>query len=406
MASRFALLRDPNFARVFAARLISAFGTPMGPVALPFAVLDDLHGSAGDVGLVIAAASGAQVAFQIFAGALADRGSRRAQMVTGDLAAAAGQGTVAVLLALGLASVPALIALEVVIGTALALHHPAAVGLVPLVVDRERLQRANALLAIANSTAMGLGAAVAGVVAARFGARAALAIDAVTFVVSAILVMGVREREQERAPGQSLLAELRDGWREFTSHRWLWTIVLQFTVMLLGWFGTYGVVGPVIAKRALGGAAAWGLIASANGFGLIAGGVVALRVHFPRPMLAATLCCFPFALLPLALCAELPVPWIAAAAFAAGLCGEIFGVLWFTALHTHVEPAALSRVSAYDAVGSIALVPLGEVAAGFALDGLGPGPTLLGACALIVVPTAAVLFVREVRELRATGIQP
>src|SRR5258708_200064 len=89
MTSRFAPLRDANFARVFAARLISAFGTPMAPVALPFAVLEDLHGSARDVGLVIAAAAGAQVVFQIFAGALADPGSRRAQLVTGDLSAAA-----------------------------------------------------------------------------------------------------------------------------------------------------------------------------------------------------------------------------------------------------------------------------------------------------------------------------
>ena len=401
MASRFALLQDRNFARVFAARLISAFGTPMGPVALPFAVLEDLHGTARDVGIVIAAASAAQVAFQIFAGALADRGSRRAQMVTGDLAAAAAQGTIALLLALHVASVPALVALELVIGTALALHQPAAVGLVPLVVDRDRLHGANALLALANSLAIGLGAAVAGFVAAVFGAKVALALDAATFLASAILVSGVRERAQERSRGESLLAELRYGWREFTSHRWLWTIVLQFTVMLLGWFGTYAVVGPVIAKRSLGGAAAWGAIASANGFGLIAGGFLALRVRFPRPMLAATLCCFPFALLPLALWATLPLAWIAGAAFAAGLAGEIFGVLWFTALQTHVEPAALSRVSAYDAVGSIALVPLGEVLAGFALDAFGPAPTLLGACALIVVPTAAVLFVREVRELRA-----
>src|SRR5262249_47745562 len=154
------------------------------------------------------------------------------QMVTGDLAAAAAQGTIALLLALGLASVPALFVLEIVIGTALALHQPAAVGLVPLVVDREKLHSANALLAIAQSTAVGLGAAVAGVAAARLGARTALAIDAATFVVSAILVARVRERAQERGtPGQSLLAELRDGWNEFTSHRWLWTIVLQFTVM-------------------------------------------------------------------------------------------------------------------------------------------------------------------------------
>ncbi|HTO55308.1 MAG TPA: MFS transporter [Myxococcota bacterium] len=402
MSSRFSLLREPNFARVFAARLISAFGTPMGPVALPFAVLEDLHGTARDVGLVIAAASAAQVTFLLLGGALADRGSRRGQMVIADLAAAGAQGTIAVLLALQLASVPSLILLELVIGTALALQHPAAVGLVPLVVEREALQPANALLAIAQSTAMGLGAAVAGLVAAQFGARVALAIDALTFLVSALLVSGVRERAQARgAPSESLWAELRDGWREFTSHRWLWTIVLQFTVMLVGWFGAYGVVGPVVAKRALGGAAAWGVIAAANGFGNIAGGLVILRVHFARPMLVATLCCFSFALLPLALIQPLPVPWIAAAAFSAGFTGEIFGVLWYTALHTHVDAAALSRVSAYDAVGSIALVPLGEVAAGFALDAYGPAVTLLAACAAIVVPTAAVLLVPEVRGLRA-----
>ena len=133
MSSRFALLREANFARVFAARLISAFGTPMGPVALPFAVLEDLHGSARDVGLVIAAASAAQVTFLLLGGALADRGSRRSQMVIADLTAAAAQATIAALLALHMASVASLVLLELVIGAALALQHPAAVGLVPLV---------------------------------------------------------------------------------------------------------------------------------------------------------------------------------------------------------------------------------------------------------------------------------
>jgi len=396
-------LRDPNFARLFAARLISAFGTPMAPVALPFAVLEDLHGSARDVGVVIAAAGAAQLAFQLFAGALADRNSRRSQMIAADLLAAAAQGAIAVLLWLGLASVPALVILEIGIGTAYALQHPAAVGLVPLVVEREQLHPANALLAVANSTAIGLGAAVAGLVAAKFGARVALAIDAVTFLVSAVLVLGVRPRPQERSEKESLFAELRGGWREFTSHRWLWAIVLQFTIMLVGWFGTYAVVGPVVAKTSLGGAAAWGTIAGANGFGTLAGGVVMLRARFARPMLAATFACFVFGLLPLALIEPSPLLWITAAAFAAGAAGEVFSVLWNTALHTHVAPAALSRVSAYDVVGSIALVPIGEVLAGFALDAYGAQVTLVAAVAAIVLPTAAVLLVPEVRTLQDTG---
>jgi len=398
--SRLTLLRDPSFARVFAARLVSAFGTAMTPVALPFAVLEDLGGTPSEVGLVVAAGAGAQILMQLFGGALADRGSRKRQMVGADALAALAQAVLATLLLAGGASLPALIGLQAVIGVSFALHWPAAVGLVPLVVPRERLQPANALLSIANATAIGLGAAAGGLLAARYGAGTALAVDAASFAASALLVVGVRAEPQLRATGGSLWAELRAGWREFTSHRWLWTIVLQFTLMTTGWFGTFAVVGPIVAKRSLGGAEAWGAIAAAYGLGLVAGGVVALRVHFPRPMLAATLTCFANALLPLLLVAPSPVPWIAAGAFAAGAGHEIFGVLWNTALHTRVAPAALSRVSAYDVVGSIALVPLGEVLAGIGVEALGAPTTLLWAAAAVVAPTAAVLLVPEVRHLR------
>jgi predicted MFS family arabinose efflux permease len=385
---------------VFAARSISAFGTAMTPVALPFAVLEDLGGSAGDVGLVIAAGSGAQILVQIFGGALADRGSRKRQMVGADALAALGQGLLATLLLAGGASLPVMIPLQVLIGVSFALHWPAAVGLVPLVVEREKLQPANALLSIAGSMAIGLGAAAGGLLAARFGAGTALAVDAASFAASALLVAGIRTRPQERHAAASLLSELRTGWREFTSHRWLWTIVLQFTLMMTGWFGAFAVVGPVVAQRSLGGAEAWGAIAAAYGFGLIAGGFVALRVHFPRPMLAATLTCFGHALVPLLLVTPSPVAWIAAGAFVAGVGVEIFGVLWNTALHTHVAPEALSRVSAYDVVGSIALVPFGEVLAGLSVEAFGPPATLLAAAVAIVLPTAAVLLVPEVRHLR------
>jgi len=385
---------------VFAARSISAFGTAMAPVALPFAVLEDLGGSPRDVGLVIAAGASAQILLQLFGGALADRGSRKRQMVGADVVAALAQGAVATLLIAGAASLPVVITLQALVGISFALHWPAAVGLVPLVAPSDRLQPANALLSIANSTALGLGAAAGGLLAARFGAGTALAIDAGTFAVSALLVAGIHTRPQARSAASSLWAELRAGWHEFTSHRWLWAIVLQFSVMTTGWFGAFAVVGPIVAQRSLGGVGAWGAIAAAFGFGLVVGGFVALRVHFPRPMLAATLTCFGGALVPLLLIGPAPVAWIAAGAFVAGAGFEIFGVLWNTALHTRVAPEVLSRVSAYDVVGSIALVPFGEVLAGFAVEAFGPPLTLLWAAVAIVLPTAAVLLVPEVRQLR------
>ena len=395
------LLRERDFARLFAARLVTAFGTAMTPIALPFAVLVDLGGDASDVGLVLALGGAAQAAMQLFAGALADRGDRRRQMVGADLLAATAQGTLAALVLSGLGSVHAALALNVCVGIAFALHFPAGVGLVPLVVARERLQAANALLSMAQATALALGAAVGGVVAATAGAGSALAIDAVTFLASALLVAGIQPRPQPRGESASLVRDLVEGFREFMSHTWLWTIVLQFTVMLMGWFGAWAVVGPVVAKTSLGGAAAWGSIASAQGVGLIVGGVIALRVRFERPMLVATLCCLPGALIPLFLIGPAPVAAIAAAAFLSGVGFEIFGVQWNTALHTRIAPEALSRVSSYDVLGSIAMVPVGEALAGWGVDRLGVPTTLVWCFAAIVVPTLAVLCVRDVRQLRA-----
>jgi MFS family permease len=395
------LLRDVSFARLFAARLISAFGSAMTPIALPIAVLEDLGGSSSQLGLVVASISLAQIAMQLFAGALADRGSRQRQMVGADGLAAAVMAAMAALVLSGRASVGLLAGLGGLCGAAFALHFPAAVGLVPLVAPREHLRAANALLAIAQSTAFALGAATGGVVAGALGTGTALALDAATFAASALLVAGIHAAPQARARGASLLRDLREGFREFIAHTWLWTIVLQFTVMLMGWFGVWAVLGPVVAKQSLGGAHLWGWVQGAQGLGLIAGAALALRVRFPRPMLAAVLFCLPSAAIPLLLTEPAPLATLALAAFVTGIGFECFSVLWNTALHTRVAPAALSRVSSYDVLGSIAFVPIGELLAGVGNERLGTAPALWLCAAAIVVPTLAVLCVRDVRELRA-----
>jgi MFS family permease len=370
----------------------------MSPVAMVFGVLD-LTGSAALVGVVIAAQTAAQVSVQLFGGALADRLSRQRVMVAADLLAAAWQTSIALLLLAGGARVWQLAGLMALNGVAFAMHWPASVGIVPQVVPRERLQAANSLLGLAQSAAFGLGGASAGVIVALAGAGWAFVVNAACFAASAWLIRSLRPTEQARTAGESLAHQLRDGWREFVSHRWLWTIVAQFSLVVAAWNGGFLVVGPVVAARALGGPTTWGAVAGAFGLGLVTGGLVGMRVPVRRPMLVATCCVFTFAL-PLALLSgPAPVPAIAAGAFVAGLGSQLFGVLWNTALHTHVAPAALSRVSAYDILGSIALAPLGEAIAGPLVEGIGARPTLLIACAMIVAPTLAVLFVPEVRTL-------
>ena len=271
------------------------------------------------------------------------------------------------------------------------------------VVERKKLQPANALLSLATNGAFGLGGASAGSIVAFAGAEWAIAVDAGTFVLSAILVIQLRPRPQARSEPASMLRELREGWREFTSHRWLWVIVAQFSLVVAGWSGCFLIVGPVVAVRSFGGAAAWGWVAGALGVGLLVGGVLGMRLAVGRPMLVGTICVFGHAIPLLLLIAPAPVEWVCLGAFVAGVGGEMFGVLWLTALHTHVPPEALSRVSAYDILGSIALAPLGEAAAGPLLEAIGTGNTLWIGAALIVLPTLLVLGVREVRTLPSTA---
>ncbi|HEV8648685.1 MAG TPA: hypothetical protein VG276_04610 [Actinomycetes bacterium] len=74
--------------------------------------------------------------------------------------------------------------------------------------------------------------------------------------------------------------------------------------------------------------------------------------------------------------------------------------LWFTALQQHVPPHVLSRVSAYDWLGSTALRPVGLVAAGPIATAVSVRTTLLGAATLVVVSSLALLSLPSVRSLR------
>ncbi len=399
------LLRERDLGRLFTARLVSAFGSAMAPVAMAFGVLE-LTGSATAVGLVIASQTGAVALFQLLGGALADRGSRQRLMVAADALALTSQAAIALLFLTGNASVGQLAVLMFVTGTAFALHYPAAMGLVPLVIDGKRLQSANGLLSLARSGAMAMGAASGGVLVATLGAGWAMAIDAVTFGASAVLVASLRPRAQPRSARTSVVRDLRQGWREFTSHRWLWTVVIQFSVLLAAYQASFAVVGPIVAMRLLGGASDWGWIAGAYGAGLLGGGVVALQLRVGRPILVGTLATLAAALPSLLMAFPAPLLAIATGAFAAGVGWELFIVLWYTTLQTHVAPETLSRVIAYDAVGSMILVPLAQATAGPVVDALGTSHTLWIAVALIVLPTAAVLAVPEVRTLRARSPSP
>ncbi|EFL42575.1 efflux protein [Streptomyces griseoflavus Tu4000] len=117
-------------------------------------------------------------------------------------------------------------------------------------------------------------------------------------------------------------------------------------------------------------------------------------------LFVGTLCVFPLALPSAALAVPVPVVVLCAVMFVTGVSLEVFGVSWMIALHQEIPEEKLSRVSAYDWFGSVALVPAAMALAGPAETAFGRPEALWGCAVLVVVVTAAVLCVPDVRNLR------
>ena len=401
-----AVLGERDFRNLFLARSISFLGGSFAPVALAFAVLDDLDASATALGAVLAAAWVPQIALLLAGGVWADRLPRNLVMVSSDAAMALAQGASALLLLLDRAEVWHLIVLQLVRGTASAFFFPASTGLVPTVVSASRLQQANALLRLTQNGAVVGGAALAGLVVAAVGSGWALGFDALTFVVSAMFLLRIRLPRREASARDSFASELREGWSEFASRTWLWAIVVQFMLVNGLAHSAILILGPLIAKEHLGGAAAWGLILAAEGIGMIIGGLIALRAQPRRILLVATLAVFLFAPHPLLLAMPAPLLVLLGSAVILGVGIEIFGVMWDTAMQQQIPEEKLSRVYSYDMLGSFVAIPIGLSVAGPVADLIGVGATLVGAAAITLVATALVLTSRDVRTLRRAPPAP
>ena len=403
LAGRLGPLAERQFRLLFAGRTVSVLGNAIASIALAFAVLD-LTGSKTDLGLVLAARAVPQVLFLLVGGIWADRLQRNHVMVASNLLSGASQAMLAALLLTGSAQLWMLIALAAANGVSSAFFFPASTGIVPQTVPASMLQSANALLRLGLNASYIVGAAIGGVLVAATSPGAAMAVDAATFLLGALLIGLMSLPAGLHMEGSHFLAELAEGWREFASRTWLWAIVLQFSVVNAASVGAMQVLGPTIAKQSLGGAAGWGLILTCQSAGLVLGGLLQLRLRPRRLLLVATFGVLLATPVLVALAVPLTLAAVAACAVLAGIGIETFGINWDTAMQQEVPGEKLSRVSSYDALGSWVLIPLGLALAGPVSDVLGTSTTLYAVAVLNVGAALAVLGVGDVRTLRR--VQP
>ncbi|MDI1462694.1 MFS transporter [Catellatospora sp. KI3] len=383
----------------FVARAVALLGDGMLPVAVALAVREAGHGAAG-VGLVLAAFMVPFVALILFGGVLADRVGARRLMVGADLVRVGTQTVTAVALFSGHAPLWLLAGTSALAGAAAAMFQPGLAGMVPLLAAD--VQRANGALRVADAGAQLLGPALSAVLVVATGAGTVYALNAATFAVSAVCLLALRLPAHPVAGAASVAAlrrDLREGWTEFRSRSWMWSVILI-------WFG-YGVVlfGPLIPIGSALitdrlGDEAYGWAMSAMGAGTILGGLAAMRLKPVRPLAAGALVLVGFVLVPLTTALAAPLPVLLAGHAVGGLSWAFWSVMWATSVQTHVPRDVLNRVSAYEIAGSVLGIPLGQVLAAPLAGLLGADRLLLLGCAVGVTGCALLLVIAPTRRLR------
>ena len=393
-----ALLRHRNFRLLFLGQGLSTIGDRIVFVALALYVTD--IGTPTDVGLVLACHAVPLVGFLLIGGVWADRLPRHLVVVTTDLIRFGLHALLAVLIFSGAVEIWHIAVIEAAFGTAEAFYRPAYTGLVPQTVPEEEIQPAKAAFGTLETVAEFLGPALATLLVLGIGPGWAFAIDAATFLVSAAFLVRLRPRARgEAVERTTVLRELREGWSEVRSRAWVWAIIGAASLALLVGFGPWMTLGPTVSIELYDTRAVYGILVSAMGAGTIAGALIGFRWRPRHPMRAGVLLCLPWSFAGGMFALGLPIGVLVVLFVLAGAGIALFGIWWETALAERIPPHTLSRVTAYDWMGSLALLPIGYVLAGPLGEALGAVEVVAVGSVLSLAAFAASLLVRDVWRL-------
>ncbi len=396
----FTVLRLRDFRLLFLGQSLSTVGDALVIVAIGLYVTR-LTGNPSDVGAVLTAYAGPMVVFVLLGGVLADRLPRQKVMIASDAIRAVLHGTLAVLIATGSVRVWHMVVIGVLFGSAEAFFRPAYTGLLPQTVPESEIQHAQALTGAAREVAEILSPALATALVLGVGGAWAFGLDAATFVVSALLLLRVQARDRGGSGGAptSIVQDLREGFHAVAERAWVWATIMAFSVALLTALAPFFVLGATVAREVYDSEAVFGWVNVSWGVGTVTGAVIGSRWKPLHPMRAGMVAAVPWPLAIAVYGSGAPVPLVYAAMTGAGLGIGLFAVWWETALATRIPPHLLSRVSAWDWMGSLLLLPVGYLLAGPAAARFGVVEVMVVGGLIGGVSCALGLLPRSTREL-------
>jgi predicted MFS family arabinose efflux permease len=392
-------LRHRDFRLLWIGQAVSLTGDGIYLVAIAWLVYD-ISNEPGALAIVGFAWTLPQVAGLLLAGVLSDRFERRRLLVIADLIRFAAIGAIAALAFAVSDRLWPVVLLVVVYGLGQALFQPAFTAIVPEVVPREELLHANALRELMEPLGMRFaGPALGGVLIAALGVGTAFLIDALTFVLSAAVVMLIRRRPPLRAERGSMWRDLAEGYAYVRAHVWLWGTLVGAAIFLLITYGPFEVLLPYIIRNDLDGdAATFGTVLAFGGLGSILAAMILSRTGLPRKHITLMWTAWTVGIALDVGLAVAGAAWqmclIAVLSFGLGTVGMI---IWNTLMNTLVPAEMLGRVSSFDWFVSIGLTPLSFAITGPVASVLG-ARTTLALAGILGLATSAFLFLPGMRD--------
>jgi MFS family permease len=357
---------------------ISSFGDAVTNTAMPLLVLA-LTGSGLAMGVVGVLSTLPDLLVGLPAGAWADRLDRRKMMFWADLGRAVLTALVPVSVWLGGPTFAVILLVAFPLNVLRVLWLAAWTAAVPGLVGRGQIARANGIFEAFFTIGWIVGPAIAGLLSTAIGPGPTIAIDALTFVVSAGAILLVRRplRPEARSEPTHLVTDIREG-IAFVAHQpTLRALIAFWTVSGVLFAGlTSGLIFYVTKDRGLGSDVV-GLVLSAFAVGSLGGSLLAARMAFRavgQVMLVGTVV---MGLTLVIVAADVPVGVLVLSAFVAGILNANVFISYIT-LRTQLSPdALLGRIGATARALSVGLMPIGAIAAGLLLDAIGGQATLV-----------------------------
>ncbi|MGJ6979832.1 MFS transporter [Aestuariimicrobium soli] len=380
-----------SFGRYWAAAAISSFGTSVTAVAIPVLVVQVLQATPFEVGVVNAAQFVPYALLGLVAGVYTDRWRRRPILVWASVGRALALGAIPILWLSGLLQIWMVVVALLVFGACSVFGFAATQSLLPRLVPRSRLLKANARLDQSDAAAQTLGPALGGGLVGLLGAPLAILVDSISYLVDAALNASLRVDEPRPAPRRrNLGAEMREGLRWTYRHRTLGPLAVSTHV----WFVANGAAMTALSLLAL---RSWGYTSVTYGLLLTAFGVSSLVGASLAPRLSAR---FGEGRVIVAARLAYPVAWLVVSLASPGVIG---GVLIVVALvlqglamgaenspeqwlwQTLTPDELLGRTNATRRAGNRTLAAIGAMTGGLLVGLAGPRVTVVGVVVVFAI---------------------